>query len=278
MSISQNTATEPIRNAGGADRSPLARVLVIDDEEVVCDALSLGLKAEGFGAFIAHSGAEAVELLRGRQCELAIVDLVMPGMDGIETMAAVKKIDPDIEVIILTGYASAESTLAALRQGACDFLLKPVGLAEFRAAVIRALARRRPDKIVRENDRLRCELARTVEELNTLTRAVARAESRERAVVDAASYLTQRGEGLDKNLIAPVLELQPEVTAKDSHAVPIARLVAGMILDQEVRTAKGLLVAPKGQEVTAPLLLKLKSFLGKNAIADAVFVRRPEVS
>jgi hypothetical protein len=71
--------------------------------------------------------------------------------------------------------------------------------------------------------------------------------------------------------------LQPEVTGKDAHTVPIARIIQGMILDQEVRTSKGLLVAAKGQEVTAPLKLKLKSFLGKGAIADAVIVRRAEV-
>ena len=117
---------------------------MIDDEEIVSNTLSALLKAEGFDVVTALSGEEGVELLRGRHFEVAIADLVMPGMDGIQTIAALKDVDPDVEVIILTGHATVDSTIAALRQGACDFLLKPIGMAQLRPALMRALEMRRP--------------------------------------------------------------------------------------------------------------------------------------
>ena len=85
--------------------------------------------------------------------------------------------------------------------------------------------------------------------------------------VEAAHYLTKTCEGLDMKIIEAMVELEPEVVGNGARTLPIAELAHGMILDQDVRTEKGLLVAAKGQEVTSPLLLKLKSFLGKGAIA-----------
>lgn len=95
--------------------------------------------------------------------------------------------------------------------------------------------------------------------------------------VEAAHYLTKTCEGLDMKIIEAMVELEPEVVTHEVRMRAIDRLVNGMILDQDVRTEKGLLVAAKGQEVTAPLLLKLKSYLGKGAIPDEVAVSRPVV-
>jgi PAS domain S-box-containing protein len=143
MSNLESVATEPGCNPAAAPCA-LASVLVIDDEEIVCNTLSVLLRAGGFEVVTARSGEEGVELLRGRQFEVAITDLAMSGMDGIRTMAALKEVDPDVQVIILTGYETVESIIAALRQGACDFLLKPIGMAQLRPALMRALDRRRP--------------------------------------------------------------------------------------------------------------------------------------
>jgi PAS domain S-box-containing protein len=92
--------------------------------------------------------------LRGQHFEVAIVDLVMPGMDGIKTIAALKEVDPDIEVMILTGHVTVNSAIAALRQGACDFLEKPIGMTQLRPALRQALERRR-DKLARGEARSR---------------------------------------------------------------------------------------------------------------------------
>jgi hypothetical protein len=93
--------------------------------------------------------------------------------------------------------------------------------------------------------------------------------------VEAAHYLTKTCEGLDKKIIEAMVELEPEIIGNGIRTLRIAELAHGMILDQDVRTETGLLVAAKGQEVTSPLLLKLKSFLGKGAIANEVAVSQP---
>jgi len=90
--------------------------------------------------------------------------------------------------------------------------------------------------------------------------------------VDAALFITRRFEGLDPKIIEALMELEPEVAGEGTKTMGIADLHTEMILQQEVRTTDGVLIAAKGQEVTAPLLIKLKSFWKKKAITDSVSV------
>jgi PAS domain-containing protein len=87
--------------------------------------------------------AERARLLHGRQFQAVIADLMMPGMDGIQTITALREIDPSVEVIILTGHATVDSAVAAFRQGNCDFLQKPIDMEQLRPALMRAAERRR---------------------------------------------------------------------------------------------------------------------------------------
>jgi PAS domain S-box-containing protein len=123
---------------------------VIDDEEIDLRTLAKLLKAEGFDVVTAPNGEVGVDALRRRPFEVAVSDLGMPGMGGIQTIAALKAIDPDVEVIIFSGLVTTDSTIAALRQGACDYLTKPVKEEEIRPAVARALERRRGKLIGRD--------------------------------------------------------------------------------------------------------------------------------
>jgi two-component system NtrC family sensor kinase len=141
MSIPGGVKTRP--GDDPAAPSAAASVLVIDDEALLCRVLSTMLKADGYEVVTAQSGKEAVERLRRQHFELALTDLVMPEMDGIQTMTALKDLDPDIEVIILTGHTGVESAIAALKQGACDYLLKPINMVQLRPALTRALEMRR---------------------------------------------------------------------------------------------------------------------------------------
>ena len=90
--------------------------------------------------------------------------------------------------------------------------------------------------------------------------------------VDAALFLTRRIAGLDPKIIEALLELEPEVAGVGTRTMGIADLHTDMVLQQEVRTTEGVLIAAKGQEVTAPLLIKLQSFWKKSAIGDSVSV------
>jgi diguanylate cyclase (GGDEF)-like protein len=101
------------------------KILVIDDDESLVAIISEVLEGDGFAVTTSSSGEEALDLIRTTHFPLIITDIRMPGISGIELMQEVKKINQDIQVIIMTSYASVESTISALHLGAYDYLLKP---------------------------------------------------------------------------------------------------------------------------------------------------------
>jgi DNA-binding response OmpR family regulator len=115
-----------------------AAVLVIDDEPGIRDMLAYELSMEGFDVETAESGMAAVEAVKRRKFDLAVTDLKMPGMDGVATVEALRSLDPDIEVIVATGYASVETAVACMKRGAYDYIQKPYDLAELKLLLERA--------------------------------------------------------------------------------------------------------------------------------------------
>jgi len=105
-------------------------ILVVDDEESQRGLLAGFLKNKGYPVTTAASGKEAVEINRKTGFDLVIMDLKMPELDGIETMAKMKEIDPETYFIILTGYGTVESAVKAVKLGAYDYLSKPINLDE----------------------------------------------------------------------------------------------------------------------------------------------------
>ncbi|MBI5571649.1 MAG: response regulator [Desulfomonile tiedjei] len=105
-------------------------VLIVDDEERFRHTMRKLLTVRGLDPTTAGSGKEALELLRTHSYDVAIVDVRMPEMTGVELLAAMKKIDPQIEVIVLTGYASVDTAKAIIDLGAYDYLIKPYAVDE----------------------------------------------------------------------------------------------------------------------------------------------------
>jgi DNA-binding NtrC family response regulator len=103
-------------------------VLVVDDEEGFVDALARRLGKRGFHVTTATSGAAALEILSdggATRTDVVVLDVKMPGMDGLETLVAIKKQHPLVEVIMLTGHATVESAIEGMKHGAFDYLMKP---------------------------------------------------------------------------------------------------------------------------------------------------------
>src|SRR5919205_571591 len=100
-------------------------ILVIDDEEIMREILETLLTREGYDVRVASSGQEGLELARSLPFDAAIVDIMMPGLDGIATLDELKRIDEDLAVIIITAYASVESAISAMKSGAFDYITKP---------------------------------------------------------------------------------------------------------------------------------------------------------
>jgi len=121
-----------------------AAVLVVDDDVDEALALSDALIAEGYDVATAHSGADAVALARQRRFDLVVTDLRLGGgMDGVETLVALKQIDDAIGVIVATGYTSIDTAISCLKQGAWDYVQKPIRLDELKLQLERALEHRK---------------------------------------------------------------------------------------------------------------------------------------
>jgi DNA-binding NtrC family response regulator len=119
-----------------------ARVLVVDDEQPVQVTLKEVLSREGYEVLTASSGQEALQVMRDTAIDLVMVDLKMEGMDGLALMGEIKQRWPATVLIILTGYATLESALKALRYGAHDYLLKPSGPEDIKRSVREGLEKR----------------------------------------------------------------------------------------------------------------------------------------
>lgn len=119
-----------------------SNILVVDDEPVARQSLSDILKLEGHNVIAAPNGQAAVEYVRTHPVDLMIVDLRMPGMDGLEVVQVVNQVSPETEVILLTAFGSTETAIQALRLRIHDYLLKPASPAQIVATVKKGLARR----------------------------------------------------------------------------------------------------------------------------------------
>src|SRR3954465_5658871 len=127
-------------------------ILVVDDEEIMREILETLLTRAGYDVRAASSGAEGLEMARALPFDAAIVDIMMPGLDGIATLDELKRIDEDLNVIIITAYASVESAIAAMKTGAFDYITKPFKNDEVLVVVRNAMERRR---LLNENRNLR---------------------------------------------------------------------------------------------------------------------------
>lgn len=119
-----------------------SNILVVDDELVARQSLTDILKLEGYNVASAPNGQAAVEYVRTHPIDLMIVDLRMPGMDGLEVVQVVNQIAPDTEVILLTAFGSTETAIQALRLRIHDYLLKPASPVQIIATVKKGIARR----------------------------------------------------------------------------------------------------------------------------------------
>ena len=129
-----------------------AAILIVDDENVVRDSLGKWFEEEGYSVDTANSSREALQMLSRQRWDLALVDIKMPGMDGLELHRKMREVDPGIIVIMMTGYASVETAVEALKDGAYDYIMKPFDPEDLARVVSKALEMRRTRD---ENLRLR---------------------------------------------------------------------------------------------------------------------------
>ena len=133
------------------------KLLLVDDEERFLSTTQKLLSKKGYEALTAASGAEALSILASKTIHVVILDVKMPGMDGLETLKAIKRDFPLVEVIMLTGHGTVESAVDGLKSGATDFLSKPAEIDELLAKAEEAY-----DKRVRLEEKIRMAQSRKV--------------------------------------------------------------------------------------------------------------------
>jgi diguanylate cyclase (GGDEF)-like protein len=144
-------------------------ILVVDDDAFFRTFCSEVLRGEGHTVYATGSGAEAMELLASTRASLVLADIYMPEMSGLELLESIKARSPSVDVVIMTGYASIDTAVQALKSGAADYLRKPFAAEELTAVVASTLAQRR---LYQENERLKLQL-----ELYEMTRSFSSLEA-----------------------------------------------------------------------------------------------------
>jgi DNA-binding NtrC family response regulator len=132
------------------------RVLIVDDEEVLRDVLEAVLRREGFDVLLAGSGEECLSILDGEEVDLVILDMMLPGINGLDTLRSIRHSNPNLPVIVITAYSSIDGAIEAMKQGAFHYIPKPFKNEEVTLTVNKALEQRR---LSRENERLKAELS-----------------------------------------------------------------------------------------------------------------------
>lgn len=260
-------------------------ILAVDDDVVACELLQEVLQQEGYQVSTATSGQDAIHLAQEVPFDLAIVDIHMPDVDGIEVLKAVKRTNTHMPVLMITAYSAMDTTIEAIRQGAYDYLSKPCKMEELKLTVKRALEQY---QLLKENQYFRQELRGKYHLENVVGRTPAMLEVYKtvaRLVNSNATVLLQGESGTGKELIARAIHFNGPRAERPFVAVECASL-AETLLESElfghvrgaftgaVETKKGLFeVADRGTifldeiaEISLALQAKLLRVLQEHEI------------
>jgi len=199
-------------------------ILVVDDEPSQRSALAGFLRKKGYVTVEAESAAAALTVARQQVVDLVLTDLRMPGMDGARLLQELKSLNPLLDVIIMTAFGTMSEAVGAMKEGALDFITKPIDLEQLEVAIARAVERK---QLISENQRLQ----QLVEERSSFSGILTRSESMQRALSVAARAAASRttvlilGEsGTGKELVAKAIHLASARAAKPFVAINLAAL------------------------------------------------------
>jgi DNA-binding NtrC family response regulator len=118
------------------------RILIVDDEKEFVESLAERLSIRNYDVTTSSSGEEAIEKVKGYNFDVVILDVAMPGMDGVSTLREIKKLKPLTEVLMLTGHATVETAVEGMKLGALDYILKPCEIEELVSKINRGYERK----------------------------------------------------------------------------------------------------------------------------------------
>jgi DNA-binding NtrC family response regulator len=205
------------------------QILAVDDDAVACELLREVLEPEGYHVCTSTSGRSAVQLAREVPFDLAIVDIRMPDISGIEVLKALKRANREMPVLITTAYSSMDTAIQAIREGAFDYLSKPCKMEELTLTVKRALEQ---SKLLRENQYFRQELREKYrfENIVGTTPAMLAVYKTVARLVDSKATVLIHGEsGTGKELIARAIHFNGPRAERPFVAVECASLAESLL-------------------------------------------------
>ncbi|MDI9425919.1 MAG: diguanylate cyclase [Spirochaetota bacterium] len=128
------------------------RILLIDDDQNVTKVVKKFLERVGHSVDTAASGEEGIRLIGGNQYDMVITDIYLPGMDGMAVLDKIKSINPELDIVVITGYGSIESAVSFMKAGAIDYISKPINLEHLDIVIRKTLERKELIKAARERD------------------------------------------------------------------------------------------------------------------------------
>jgi DNA-binding NtrC family response regulator len=213
---------------------PQWQILVVDDEEIMSESMAAWLREDGYAVDTASSGQQAIEMARRTDYAIYFVDLKMPGgMDGIETLMEIRRVHPDASIIIITAYATVDTAIAAMKEGAQEYIVKPCNPEEISLLVNRII---KVKNLQRENVILRKKLQRQYEFHDIVSKnpRMAGILDLAREVSSLRSTVLIRGEsGTGKELVARAIHFSGDRAARPFVAVSCAAL-AETLLESEL--------------------------------------------
>ncbi len=224
-------------------------ILIVDDEEIARESMAAWMKEDGYGVETVASGREAIEKAKAKEYAIYFVDLKMPGgPDGIETMMEIRKIHPDASVIIITAYATVDTAITAMKEGAHEYVVKPCNPAEISLVVDRII---KVKNLQRENTILRQKLSGqySFHDIVSKNERMHRIFDLVREVASLRSTVLIQGEsGTGKELIARAIHYSGQRADKPFISVSCAALAETLLESELFGYEKGAFTGALGQK------------------------------